>query len=305
MNFVTINEGVVKESIPFNVNHLKFFFDAASLGSVSKAAKKNFVSQSAISQGIKNLEGSLSCKLLQHKKSKFLLTRKGEKVFYEAKNIIHSLFYLQHKIDREESIGQISFGITHSFALIYLSDLFNRLKSLYPRLRLDIHYGESYQLESWVKSKKIDLALVLDHQNSKNFSYHKIYEGSYNIYQLKDSEVKDKIYSILAIKSNSEEAKEIKRSYNDKCSRDLEINYLAPTWEILMRFIESGEFGPGLLPDFFVNHFSSQSLKTVGLIGNEKFSLPLEIGLISHTDRELTDHLLNFLRVVEDIIKEG
>ena len=45
--------------IPFNVNHLKFFFDAASLGSVSKAAKKNYVSQSAISQGIKNLENVL------------------------------------------------------------------------------------------------------------------------------------------------------------------------------------------------------------------------------------------------------
>lgn len=39
-----------------NLTYLKYFFDAVELGSLTASAKANFVTQSAISQGIIKLE---------------------------------------------------------------------------------------------------------------------------------------------------------------------------------------------------------------------------------------------------------
>jgi len=63
--------------LDLNLTYLKFFHDAALSGSVSESAKRNFVTQSAISQAISKLEEDLGVSLCQHKKQKFKLTEAG------------------------------------------------------------------------------------------------------------------------------------------------------------------------------------------------------------------------------------
>jgi DNA-binding transcriptional LysR family regulator len=60
-----------------SLTHLLYFRDAANLGSVAAAARKNFVTPSAVSQAIKNLESTFSVKLLGHNKRTFVLTDEG------------------------------------------------------------------------------------------------------------------------------------------------------------------------------------------------------------------------------------
>jgi len=50
---------------------------AARLGSVTEAAKKNYVSQSALSQGIRSLEKDLKVELTTHQENRFVLTDTG------------------------------------------------------------------------------------------------------------------------------------------------------------------------------------------------------------------------------------
>ncbi len=59
-----------------NLIYLKYFCDAVKHGSVSGSARENFVSQSAISQGIIQLEKSLGKELMTHQANRFKPTRR-------------------------------------------------------------------------------------------------------------------------------------------------------------------------------------------------------------------------------------
>ena len=48
-------------------------------------------------------------------------------------------------------------------------------------------------------------------------------------------------------------------------SKDIEVKCLAPTWEVLLGLIDSGEFGPGLLPDFFAKHSCGPQIREVDM----------------------------------------
>lgn len=60
-----------------NLTFLRYFFSAGQAKSISKAAKDNFVSQSAISQAISKLELTLNKQLITHEKNHFQLTQDG------------------------------------------------------------------------------------------------------------------------------------------------------------------------------------------------------------------------------------
>ena len=61
-----------------NLYHLKYFYDSARLGSMTKAAKLHRIGQPAISKGIQNLEATFKKVLISHERNRFHLTEDGE-----------------------------------------------------------------------------------------------------------------------------------------------------------------------------------------------------------------------------------
>ena len=80
---------------PINLIYLKYFCDAVKHGSITSSAKQNFVSQSAISQGIANLEKLLDVELITHQANRFKPTHEGELIFERAKKVFHTLSELE------------------------------------------------------------------------------------------------------------------------------------------------------------------------------------------------------------------
>ena len=74
-----------------NIHFLKYFYSAGKHLSMSKAAAENFVTQSAISQGIHKLELELGIQLISSRKNKLELTSDGELLLDKCENIF-SLF---------------------------------------------------------------------------------------------------------------------------------------------------------------------------------------------------------------------
>lgn len=70
-----------------NLAFLRYFFSACQSKSISKAAKENFVSQSAISQGINKLEVALGKQLITHEQNRFQLTSDGLLLLEKCKEI--------------------------------------------------------------------------------------------------------------------------------------------------------------------------------------------------------------------------
>lgn len=92
-----------------SLNSLKFFYFVAKYGSVTSAAKKIFVTQSAVSKQIYNLEALLEIKLFERKKKALVLTKEGEILFNCAQFFFNQLddcliSLTQNKIEKKQLV---------------------------------------------------------------------------------------------------------------------------------------------------------------------------------------------------------
>ena len=71
-----------------NIEYLRFFYEVASVKSISKVANNSHISQPALSQQIHKLEDNLGYKLLDRSNKGVQLTEAGKIVEKYAKNIL-------------------------------------------------------------------------------------------------------------------------------------------------------------------------------------------------------------------------
>ena len=69
-------------------DYLRYFIDVATLGSMSAAAKKNYMSPQGISRSISALESELGCELFQRDSNKVTLTAYGERLLHDAHELL-------------------------------------------------------------------------------------------------------------------------------------------------------------------------------------------------------------------------
>lgn len=74
-----------------SLNSLKFFYFVAKCGSVTKAAEYLFVTQSAVSKQIYNLEDALNLKLFERKNKSLILTAQGQILFECTQRVFNQL----------------------------------------------------------------------------------------------------------------------------------------------------------------------------------------------------------------------
>lgn len=74
-----------------SLNSLKFFYFVAKCGSVTKAAEYLFVTQSAVSKQIYNLEDALNLKLFERKNKSLILTAQGQILFDCCQRVFNQL----------------------------------------------------------------------------------------------------------------------------------------------------------------------------------------------------------------------
>ena len=69
-------------------DYLRYFIDVVTLGSISAAAKKNFMTPQGISRSISALESELGCELLQRGSNKVTPTHLGNNLLADARELI-------------------------------------------------------------------------------------------------------------------------------------------------------------------------------------------------------------------------
>jgi LysR family cyn operon transcriptional activator len=73
------------------LRQLKSLCLIAQHGTVKEAAKRSFLTSSAVSLQIKMLERELGVKLFEHAGKKLILTSKGESLYQDAQHILESV----------------------------------------------------------------------------------------------------------------------------------------------------------------------------------------------------------------------
>ena len=143
----------------------KLFVDAAELGSLSKVAVAYNTSQPHVSRQIVELENQCGGRLFQRTGRGVVLTELGQRILPKVRAWLSSTDQLENDIRTTagKPIGTVRIGILPSTAHPLVSTLFYRLREQYPLVQLSVREGQGAQLETWLESGYVDLAILFRH----------------------------------------------------------------------------------------------------------------------------------------------
>jgi DNA-binding transcriptional LysR family regulator len=236
--------------ININLSYLKCFYDAALMGSVSESARRNFVSQSAVSQAIAKLEKALGVLLCLHKKQQFKLTKEGEIVFEKAKEIFSSVRRLQDALDQhhERPKMPLHFVTTHSIGLSLLPDFIAEFKQKYPDIEIHFQFGGLTQIKGWLKQGIAEFALVLQSPHVMEYQEIFLYAGKFGLYKHKKETKSLKLLGAYVEHKDGMMVSEFQTAYRALHHQEMPICSKLNSWEFIARSMENSH-GYGLIPD--------------------------------------------------------
>jgi len=125
------------------LNSVKAFDAVVRHGSISEAARILYVSQSAVSRHISNLEEFLGSKLLSRSKLGTIPTKEGQEFFDSISSSLNSILEVTTKIRATQSgINIVKLSSLSSFALRWLVPRLNDFQAIHPDIVLDISISD-------------------------------------------------------------------------------------------------------------------------------------------------------------------
>jgi DNA-binding transcriptional LysR family regulator len=144
------------------LRQLNSFCQIVQSGTLKEAARRCFLTPSAVSQQIKSLERELGLKLFEIKGRKLALTPKGENFYLDAKKILDNVHEAgaKAKSRANDLSGTIALAAPACLRYFYLPSL-ARFRAAYPSIKLTILARSHADALSMVRSGDADLAMGL------------------------------------------------------------------------------------------------------------------------------------------------
>ena len=144
--------------------------------SISRAAKKLFISQPSLSQYINRVESDLGVTLFDRSTTPLTLTHEGMIYLETAKKILESIKEMKDTFENiaDLRIGEISIGLTYSKANNPLPSILPVFKEKYPGIEFSLVEASSTKLETLLLKGSVDLCLMNLPLSSPNIAYEKI-----------------------------------------------------------------------------------------------------------------------------------
>src|SRR2546430_6982475 len=119
---------------------LRLYCDVVRLRSFSRGAEQNFVSQSAASQAVQQLETQLGVPLIDRTKRPFVVTREGEAFYTSARSILESWEKAKAEVAAVKARvdGTVRVAAIYSVGLHDVSRPMQQFMSLYPEARVQL-----------------------------------------------------------------------------------------------------------------------------------------------------------------------
>ncbi|NLY43249.1 MAG: LysR family transcriptional regulator [Clostridiaceae bacterium] len=145
-----------------NFELYKIFYYAAKFESFSEAAKKLFITQSAVSQSIKSLEEKMGCKLFFRKSRKVVLTWEGELLYKHVEQAYHFFKSAENKFLEMKNLnsGEIRIGASDTICKYHLIPYLERFNIEYPRIKIQVINRTSSQILDLLKNGTLDLGIA-------------------------------------------------------------------------------------------------------------------------------------------------
>lgn len=143
------------------LRQLKYFVKVAETLNFSEAAKMLNVTQSTLSQQVKQFESELGTQLLMRSSHSVTLTEAGLSVLPNAKQAIYEAELCAERIKDLNRLasGTLNIGVTYSFSPILTETILSFMK-MYPAIRLNIFYKPMSELMELLRGRVVDFVLA-------------------------------------------------------------------------------------------------------------------------------------------------
>ncbi len=143
------------------LRQLYYFVKVAETLNFSEAARNLFVTQSTLSQQIKQLEEEFGTSLFERDSHSVSLTENGHRLLPLAKRTLQDARDCQNQIrDLQEMLsGELIVGVTYSFCPILTETVKNFIGN-YPGVKLKIISKSSEELISLLRKREVDFVLA-------------------------------------------------------------------------------------------------------------------------------------------------
>jgi len=144
------------------IETLKVFCDLVESRSFSRAAVRNSITQSAVSQQVKNLESRLETQLLR-RNGKMVTPTPAGRVFYERSRAILVSFesmLLELKSINQDMTGSVRVAAIYSVGLYEISKVVKTFLKIYPKVNLHVEYTKGSRVYEDCLGGAVDLGIV-------------------------------------------------------------------------------------------------------------------------------------------------
>lgn len=161
-----------------NLGHYRIFKEVAQSQNISQAAQNLYISQSAISQSIKQLEQQLDVRLFTRTTRGVHLTADGELLYDYVSKAIALIEAGEEKLQRARTLelGHLSIGASDTLTRRYLLPHLKEFHERYPGIELKIHNGTSRGVLDLLQSGRVDVAFASQAPEGDIFSVRKCFD---------------------------------------------------------------------------------------------------------------------------------
>ena len=148
----------------------RVFKEVAETGNISLAAKNLYISQSAVSQSIKQLETALQARLFSRSPRGVTLTSEGQMLYEYVRSALSLLSTGEDKLSQAQQLllGTLTIGASDTVTSLFLTPYLETFHRKHPGIRLKIVSGRSAKVLSLLKSGVVDIAFASSPSDTSN-----------------------------------------------------------------------------------------------------------------------------------------
>jgi LysR family hydrogen peroxide-inducible transcriptional activator len=171
------------------IKQLRYFIALVDHNHFGKAAESCFVSQSAFSVAIKELENILNGSLVDRTNKSVTITNLGRETYNQAKFVISNLSHLVELAQGNKSplSSKLSLGIIPTIAPFILSKLLLKLHSSYPKLEMYLREDMTLNLYEKLMSGELDVLLLALPYDLRNVDTYSLFKDKFYLTHAKNS----------------------------------------------------------------------------------------------------------------------
>jgi len=165
---------------------LKYFKLIKSIqeeGNIANSAEHLFLTQSALSHQLRELEGRLGFKVFNRGRNKWLLTKEGEELYKIANKLFNTIDEGFNNIEqiKEGAKGSLKVSAECQSFFHGLPAFIQKMAILYPEIDIDLSMGATHQTISQLLSKELDMTIVTTEPASELLHSTKIFEDEIKV----------------------------------------------------------------------------------------------------------------------------